>query len=110
MSEHELKCWPSFFDAIQRGDKTFEVRYDDRGFQAGDTVTLKEWDPQQRELIGYGAFTGRALTARIGYVLHAIPATQHWPPQVGHNLDGYVVFSLLDVQDDAPIENGEEEG
>ena len=23
---HELKCWPNYYDAIERGEKTFEVR------------------------------------------------------------------------------------
>ena len=38
---HELKCWPEFFDAIEDGDKTFEVRVNDRGFQKGDFVILR---------------------------------------------------------------------
>jgi ASC-1-like (ASCH) protein len=39
--EHELKCLPVYFDAIKRGEKTFDVRRDDRGFQKGDTVRLQ---------------------------------------------------------------------
>ena len=42
---HELKCWPEFFDAVDRGDKTFEVRRDDRGFQVGDTLRLHRYRP-----------------------------------------------------------------
>ena len=38
---HELKIFPNFADAIICGDKTFEVRKNDRGFQAGDTCTFK---------------------------------------------------------------------
>ena len=37
---HELKCLPVYFDAVKRGDKNFEVRRDDRGFQKGDTIKL----------------------------------------------------------------------
>lgn len=37
---HELKCHDVYFDAIQSGLKSFEVRRDDRGFQKGDTVRL----------------------------------------------------------------------
>lgn len=37
---HELKCLAVYFDAIERGEKTFDVRRDDRGFQKGDTVRL----------------------------------------------------------------------
>jgi hypothetical protein len=42
---HHLKCWPDFFDAIKRGDKTFEVRKNDRGYQRGDALVLHKWDP-----------------------------------------------------------------
>lgn len=42
---HELKTWPEFFDAVKRGEKTFEVRRDDRGFQVGDTLRLVRWQP-----------------------------------------------------------------
>ena len=43
MAEHELKIAPAYYDAIKRGDKTFEVRRDDRGFQKGDVLKLKGW-------------------------------------------------------------------
>lgn len=45
MAEHELKTWPSFFEAIRRGEKMFEVRKNDRGFQKGDVLILHKWDP-----------------------------------------------------------------
>ncbi|BCH59180.1 bacteriophage P2 associated protein [Agrobacterium vitis] len=37
---HYLKCDGSYYDAIQDGRKNFEVRLNDRGFQAGDIITL----------------------------------------------------------------------
>jgi len=37
---HELKTLPVYFDAVERGEKTFEIRRDDRGFQKGDTIRL----------------------------------------------------------------------
>lgn len=40
MVEHELKCFPDYWDAVQRGEKNFEVRRDDRGFQKGDKLKL----------------------------------------------------------------------
>lgn len=39
--EHILKCWPIYFDAVARGEKTFEIRRDDRGFQKGDVLVLQ---------------------------------------------------------------------
>jgi hypothetical protein len=43
---HELKTWPAYFDAVKRGEKTFEVRRDDRGFQKGDKLKLVRFDPK----------------------------------------------------------------
>lgn len=38
--EHTLKTLPNYWDAVDRGEKNFEVRRDDRGFQKGDTLVL----------------------------------------------------------------------
>ena len=35
---HKLKTWPSYFQRVWTGEKTFEVRLDDRGYQKGDEV------------------------------------------------------------------------
>ncbi len=43
---HYLKTWPQFYGAVARGDKNFEVRKDDRAYQAGDTLTLQYYDPE----------------------------------------------------------------
>jgi len=37
---HELETWAPYWDAISRGEKNFELRRDDRGFQKGDTLVL----------------------------------------------------------------------
>ena len=70
MSEHELKCWPEFFSAILTGEKTFELRKDDRQppFRAGDVLWLREW----RRLTvkpTTGEYTGRDLRVTVTYVL-----------------------------------------
>ena len=79
---HELKCWPPQFQAVWDGDKTFEIRYDDRGFQKGDRVGLREWDPDRvcscRDTAKSHAdscprYTGRWLSAEIGYVAYTSP-------------------------------------
>lgn len=61
--EHELKTWPVYFEAIVRGDKNFETRKDDRDFQKGDTLILREWDPAA------GEYTGRTARRFISFVL-----------------------------------------
>lgn len=82
---HELKILPPYFEAVIDGRKTFEIRKDDRGFQAGDTVTLREYDPAKVQ-IGTPkewGYTRREYKAKIGYVT----AYEQQP--------GYVVFSLV---------------
>lgn len=60
---HELKIWPEFFDAIHRGDKTFELRRDDRGFRAGDVLHLREWDR------GTKFYTGQSMWVEVTYLM-----------------------------------------
>lgn len=60
---HELKCWPQFFDAILDGSKPYEVRKDDRDFAVGDTLHLREWNPDT------WVYTGRETRARITHKL-----------------------------------------
>jgi hypothetical protein len=90
--DHELKIWPQFYARVADGSKTFEVRDADRGFQQGDSVTLREWDPEpvnatdSRTPKGYTA--SPPLKFLVGYV---------------HILDGLkVIFSLLPLKEKKP--------
>ena len=50
MKRHEIKILPKYFRLVATphgGVKRFELRKDDRNYQAGDTVTLREWDGQE---------------------------------------------------------------
>ncbi|WP_410744599.1 DUF3850 domain-containing protein, partial [Clostridium neonatale] len=49
---HELKVWPQYFGRILDGSKTFEFRKDDRGFELGDTLILREFEPGVRDYSG----------------------------------------------------------
>lgn len=44
MKHHELKLDMNFCDDVMSGRKNFEVRYNDRGYQAGDTITFLPYD------------------------------------------------------------------
>lgn len=86
---HELKTWAPYYDAAVSGEKTFEVRRDDRGFQRGDTVTLIR------------CVQGRSGMWEVDYDIHGQPrATATF--RIGWILTGgqfgiepgYVVFSL----------------
>jgi hypothetical protein len=63
---HELKCWPRFFDAIAEGRKRHDLRRsDDRDFQVGDRLLLREYDPATK------VYTGREQTVEITFVTSA---------------------------------------
>jgi Domain of unknown function (DUF3850) len=44
VTTHIVKSWAHFFDAIKRGDKTHDLRKDDRNFQVGDVLRLERYD------------------------------------------------------------------
>lgn len=89
MRTHELKTWPRYFERVKNGTKTFEVRNNDRDFQAGDRVVLKEFDPNKP---AHEAYTGRNLEFSIGYVLVMDGLYLDHMPK---GIDDVVVFSLL---------------
>lgn len=49
---HDLKTWPGQFAAVACGDKTHEVRKNDRGYRVGDVLNLREWSPETHEYSG----------------------------------------------------------
>lgn len=66
MAEHILKCWPNSYDAIAAGVKCFEWRRDDRGFEVGDMLVLRKWDPRPMTLSGTGCYvTTRATPTHL---------------------------------------------
>lgn len=101
--KHELKIWPQYFCRVKDGSKTFEVRKNDRGFQPGDEVNLREWDPQLVEKSGAPEYlsalhslSSRTHQAPFGYTL-----SQPLKFKIGYVLpiDGdRVVFSLLPLE------------
>ena len=40
---HDLKILPAYFDDVAKGRKTFELRFDDRGYFEGASLVLPEW-------------------------------------------------------------------
>jgi hypothetical protein len=69
--EHTLKCWPQYFDAISRGEKPFEVRRDDRGYQKGDVLVLQRTRPDLTFEVEYDSRGKPAYELRrtITYIL-----------------------------------------
>jgi hypothetical protein len=86
---HELKIIPQVFARFLDGSKTFEVVPND-GYQMGDTVTLREWDPTPvnptDSTVPRGYTQSKPLEFRIGYV-HVLSSSE-------------VIFSLLPMMND----------
>jgi Domain of unknown function (DUF3850) len=91
MTTHELKTLPVYWDAIERGDKPFEVRRDDRGFQKGDTLVLIRYQPGHGYFYDYseGPRSMKRLERRVTYILTG--------GQFGIE-PGYVVMGLEKVE------------
>jgi hypothetical protein len=71
----EKKIWPEYFQKVLDGKKSFELRLNDFEINEGDTLLLKEWDPNTKE------YTGRELEKTVGYVgkWKINDLTKFWP-------------------------------
>ncbi|RSK29864.1 ASCH/PUA domain-containing protein [Hymenobacter metallilatus] len=84
---HDLKCWPEYFEAVADGRKSFELREDDRGYLEGDTLLLREYNPNTN------TYTGREIRRLVTYILRST----HFNP-IGFGLRRqYVVMGLAPV-------------
>lgn len=61
MKIHEIKCWPCFFEPAIQGQKTFEIRNNDRDYYVGDFLRVMEYKT-------FGEYTGREFTAKVTYI------------------------------------------
>lgn len=82
--KHNLKTWPEWFSLTKNGQKTFELRFNDRGFKEGDIIILTEYDPVKKEL------TGNKLTKKVGYVID----------NPSYIAPGYILMSLCDCPEE----------
>lgn len=84
MTEHHIKLLEYFADAVLSGDKTFEVRENDRGYQKGDKVVFKVVD---RSGIHF-SHPVESVTYEITYVLSG------WGIKAG-----WVVFGIREYKE-----------
>jgi len=75
MGKHHLKILPEYFRQVAIGNKTFELRKNDRDFKVGDIIFLEEWDNE---------YTGRVLELEITYILSNFKGLE----------EGYVILSV----------------
>lgn len=91
MKTIEKKVWPEYFGEILAGKKTFEVRLNDFEIGEGDTLLLREWDPETKN------YTGRELKKKVGYVgrWKVEDLEKFWPREEIDN-KGFQIISLKD--------------
>lgn len=82
--EHDLKCWPEYYDAIDRNEKPFEYRLNDRDYRVGDILHLRRFDP---DTPAGPQYTGQSLRRRVTYMLDRRSTT--FPIA-----DGYCILGL----------------
>lgn len=49
---HDIKCIDPYFTDVKNGLKLFEIRKNDRNYQKGQTVLLRQFDPEKGEYSG----------------------------------------------------------
>lgn len=59
---HELKIYPDFFKAVISGEKTFEIRKNDRPFHKGDLLALNEFNGTN--------WTGNSCLVYIDFIMN----------------------------------------
>lgn len=57
-----LKIQPQYFEEVRNGNKSFEIRKNDRDFKVGDTLYLQEYNPLAQE------YTGEVVKREITYI------------------------------------------
>lgn len=69
-AKHEIKLASGFLQDIVSGKKAFEIRKDDRDYQEGDFVLMKE-------LSVIGGYSGNEVLVRIKYILRGMDAIRY---------------------------------
>lgn len=81
---HDLKVWFPYFEAIHSGRKTFELRRNDRDFQCGDELFLREWDQTAK------CYSKSVVLAKVTHVLTDCP---EWGLQPGFAILSFTIIS-----------------
>lgn len=75
---HKLKIETQYFKQVISGEKTFEIRFNDRNYTAGDSLLLCEYDPET------GRFSGNSVFVSVTSICDDIRFVK----------PGYVVMSI----------------
>lgn len=89
MITHELKTWPEYFQEVLNGNKTFEIRENDRNFQIGDKLVLKEFNPKSEE------YTKREVVKFVSYITDFNQAKNHVVLGLSENKPAMQVLKII---------------
>jgi hypothetical protein len=105
MKIHDLKSWPLPFMHVRSGAKRFEVRKNDRDYQQGDLVVLREFVPTKNVEALFRAATGIYRNVVLDFT-----GAVEGPFRIGYVEkgalvpDGYCVFELIPMCDVTEVE------
>ena len=78
----DLKTDPDVFAAVLSGEKTHEIRFNDRGFMVGDVLRLRETRYTGQEMRGHEPkpleYTGRETIRAVSHVLEGYGLQPGW--------------------------------
>lgn len=77
---HNLKIHPKYFKEVANGNKTFELRYDDRNYKVGDILILMGYDSETM------SFDGTQIVKEITYICSDFEGLK----------EGWVILSIKD--------------
>lgn len=81
---HLLKIYPEYAKEVEKGLKTFEVRYNDRDYRVGDFIEFRVYSHEGNCLDGYSI---NHKKYKITYILNGFIGLR----------EGYVAFSIKEV-------------
>lgn len=73
MKLHELKIKKEYFQKVYFGNKTFELRKDDRGYEVGDLIKFKVIDKEEHSEKGFDEYVDSEALYIITYILRNVP-------------------------------------
>lgn len=66
----KIKILPHWFEAVIAGYKKAELRFNDRDYQVGDTLVMREYDGGERRHTGRSVHVKVTHVADVGNLLH----------------------------------------
>ena len=76
MQIHKIKIWDNYADAILCERKTFEVRYNDRGYRDGDLLEFTVIDPALNEVRPEHPLHGKKYL--VTYIHHGLGMEENY--------------------------------